>query len=317
MPDTRQNPWEDNMIYELQFEAQSPIHIGYKKIGTLKTTRYYIPGKAIWGALTAHITRSLYENPFANHKNYYKDVGTFIKTYTKPTYFFPKVNDTIYYPHYTEKGLTYGAQSKSEFEQKFIYSRVGTAIDTTGTAEDRSLHETEYIRDTVKDDIKKVHWVGYCIVEEKEAHGLKITELNEKDFFIESETDNKILFSDCIQTLTVGGERNYGFGKLHLKSMKKSEKIFDNKYEDEKLTSSIALGHVAYEPDQDVEYLGDLEPVVGRDWSSHDNDNNTSKNNNRGTGQKSTFCDVCFVPGTLFKDNHKFEIGGYGIMKIV
>ena len=83
MPDTRQNPWEDNMIYELQFEAQSPIHIGYKKIGTLKTTRYYISGKAMWGALTAHITRSLYENPFVNHKNYYNDVGEFIKTSIK------------------------------------------------------------------------------------------------------------------------------------------------------------------------------------------------------------------------------------------
>ena len=96
--------------------------------------------------------------------------------------------------------------------------------------------------------------------------------------------------------------------------MKKSEKIFDKEYEDEKLISSIALGHVRYEPDQDVEYVGDLEPVVGRDWSSHKN--NTSKNNNRGTGQKSTFCDVCFVPGTSFKES-KFEIGEFGILKII
>jgi hypothetical protein len=316
MPDIRQNPWEDNMIYELQFEAQSPVHIGYRKIGTLKTTRYYITGKAMWGALTALITRSLYENP---QNEDYKTIGEFVKENIKTTYFFPKVTNTVYYPEYSEKGIEYGGQSKSEFERKFIYSRVGTAIDTTGTAEDRSLHETEYIRDTVRDNniITKVHWVGYCIVEEKEAHGLKITELNEKDFFIESETDNKILFSDCIQTLTVGGERNYGFGKLHLKSMKKSEKIFDKECEDEKLISRIALGHVRYEPDQDVEYLGDIEPVVGRDWSSHDNDNNTSKNNNRGTGQKSTFCDICFVPGTSFEDNHKFEIGEYGILKII
>ena len=310
------------MIYELQFKAQSPIHIGYRKIGTLKTTRYYIPGKAMWGALTAHITRSLYENPFENHNNYYNDVGKFIKTYIKLTYFFPKVNGTIYCPQYTEDGLTYGGQSKSEFERDFIYSRVGTAIDTTGTAEDRSLHETEYIRDTVNvtNDIKKVHWVGYCIVEEKEAHGLQITGINDKDFSIETETDErKISFSDCILTLTVGGERNYGFGKLHFKCMKKSEKIFDNKCEGEKILADFALGHVAYEPGQDVEYVGDLEPVVGRDWSSHDNGHNGNKSNNknRGTGQKSTFCDVCFVPGTSFKGEQKFEIGEFGILDIV
>jgi hypothetical protein len=97
--------------------------------------------------------------------------------------------------------------------------------------------------------------------------------------------------------------------------MEKSEKIFDKEYEDEKIISSIALGHVRYELDQDMEYVGDLEPVVGRDWSSHDN--NTSKNNNRGTGQKSTFCDVCFLPGTSFKEKQRFEIGEYGILKII
>lgn len=309
------------MIYELQFEAQSPIHIGYKKIGTLKTTRYYIPGKAMWGALTAHITRSLYENPFANHNNYYNDVGKFIKTSIKTTYFFPKVNDTTYYPHYTEDGLRYGGLSKSEFERDFIYSRVGTAIDTTGTAEDRSLHETEYIRDTVTDDIKRVHWVGYCIVEEKEAHGLKITELNDKDFYIGTESDErKISFTDCILTLTVGGERNYGFGKLHFKCMKKSDNIFGFKISgDNNLISRIGLGHVKYEQDKDIEYCGDLEPVVGRDWSSNDNGHNGNKSNNKnkGTGQKSTFCDVCFVPGTSFNKDIKFQISEFGILDII
>jgi hypothetical protein len=44
---------------------------------------------------------------------------------------------------------------------------------------------------------------------------------------------------------------------------------------------------------------------------------NNSKKENVGTGQKSIFCEVCFVPGTSFEKAQQFEIGGFGILKIV
>jgi len=76
------------VIYKLIFKAESPIHIGYKQIGNLKTTRYYIMGKQMWGAITANLTRELYGNPKSDE---YKKVGDFVREHIKTTYFYPAI----------------------------------------------------------------------------------------------------------------------------------------------------------------------------------------------------------------------------------
>ncbi len=62
--------------YKIVFRAEAPIHIGYKQIGILKTTRYYITGRAIWGAITANLTRALYDQPSSED---YRKIGGIYK----------------------------------------------------------------------------------------------------------------------------------------------------------------------------------------------------------------------------------------------
>jgi len=166
--------WES---YLTIFKAKAPVHIGYKQIGVLKTTRYYITGRAMWGAITANLTRALFGNPDAEN---YQKVGEFVKDLIRTTYFFPafekdKVNDSqewsdaktgnylVFLPEYSENGLKFGKIPKEKFEQTFIGSFVSTALESeTKTAEEGSLHEFEFVKDKIRvnDDVADVYWVG-------------------------------------------------------------------------------------------------------------------------------------------------------------
>jgi hypothetical protein len=66
------------------FRAESPVHIGYRQIGVLKTTRYYITSRAMWGSITANLTRALFENPTSDN---YRKVGEFVKKYGSNRWF--------------------------------------------------------------------------------------------------------------------------------------------------------------------------------------------------------------------------------------
>lgn len=306
------------MIYELQYRALSPVHIGYKKIGFLKTTRYYVTGKAMWGAITANLTRYLFEKPTAGN---YRTVGEFVKENIKMTYFFLKVGNKIYNPKYTGKGLVYGNLSENEFEKKFIYSFVSTALNETKTAEDGSLHETEYIRNNVRidDTIENVCWTGYVFVNEHaESGNFKVT-FSDDNFIIEAERNKQVEALEFFDKMGIGGERNYGFGRMKLNDLKKvnNNEIFGYGLDGSMIKSPIALGHV--EHTNNIEYIGEVEPLVGRNWNKKDGRNYRKVESKRGAGREPTFHNVCFVPGTYFNGRKKlnFEVVEYGILRIV
>ena len=292
-------------LYQITYKARSPIHIGYRSIGILKTTRYYITGKAVWGALTAVMTRYLMNAPASKE---YKKIGEFVKENIRATYFFPKVNNVIYYPVYQNEEVRYSDFSKNAFEKTFIHSFVSTALDKRKTADENTLHETEFIKNKVhiKGDILDVRWSGYISVNEGAKEGLEI-EIEENDFIIKG---NKVMkASEIFKEIQVGGERNYGFGRLDLdgtleKIDNDNGRIFDCELDGDKIRSNIALGHVQY---KDVTYTGEVEPLVGRDWGE------------KGSGRKSPFnvdgstdC-IFFAPGTHFTREYTFVLGDYGV----
>lgn len=310
-------------IYKVTYRALSPIHIGYKSIGILDTTRYYVTGKAIWGAITAIVTRHLIDSPASRD---YTGIGEFVKRNIKATYFFPGVNNTLYHPVYEKGELKYGrssekALSKNAFEKIFIYSFVSTALDKTRTADENTLHEVEYIKNRVRiaNDLKDVHWIGYFFVNEKpfSANGEKELVLNmeteEEDFRIKKE-DREVKASEIFRQIQVGGERNYGFGKLELEgSLEKVDgkngKVFNCELDGDGIKSEIALGHVYY---RNIPYVGDVEPLVGREWCE------------KGSGRKITLNEqgenvqgIFFVPGTSFERELRFDVKDYGVWNCI
>ncbi|WP_202319141.1 RAMP superfamily CRISPR-associated protein [Archaeoglobus neptunius] len=319
------------------FKAESPVHIGYRQIGILKTTRYYITGRAMWGAITANLTRALFSSPDAQD---YQAVGNFVRKNIRTTYFYPaikkdtvkdpekwsecKVEDyLVFMPEYTDEGLKFGKKTKEEFEQTFIDSFVSTALEPqTKTAEEGSLHEFEYIRNKINIGGKatQVYWIGYLFVkhntyETKDNQGKRVyrVELKESGKDIEIKFKNEITYKACLKgalnPLFVGGERNYGFGRLTPESdFVESQRLFGKftvklNANEPIMEIDTAFAHLDLEgAELKGELLGEIEPVVGLEWSDE------------GAGQRISSFEICALPGSKIGKSY-IKVGNYGILK--
>lgn len=302
------------MIYEATYKALSPLHIGYRQIGILKTTRYYITGKALWGAITANLTRHLLDAPGPNRYtevgDEYRKVGAIVREAIKATYFFPMVDGEIYLPHYEcddseQYGVKYGKLTETQFERTFISSRVSTGLDKTKTADENTLHETEYIQNQVimGDKVRDVLWRGYFFVKEENS---EVKTVENSDFVVERR-GKALCASNFLERLEVGGERNYGFGRLLLiDMMKKAAEVFGSGTTGFTVQSDTAFGHVCY---KDIDYTGEIEPLVGRMWSKEGPGRKTIDSQQDGQF-------IFFAPGTNFGSRKDLEIADYGTWKI-
>ena len=207
--------WNQNKVV---FKLKSPLHIGYTpfKSSVVSPTRYYILGRNFWGAITKQITESFFRS-FESED--YIDVGHDIRNNFIFSYFYLYDGDTVYYPKYEEKELKYGDMYVSNFESRFIDSRISTAIDNSGTAKDESLHEIEYINNKFKDkngNVNDVKIAGYIWI--KENATIKDKD-NNKKLEIKKEKDGIYINNfNIIKELILGGESKYGFGHVEFYS---------------------------------------------------------------------------------------------------
>jgi len=318
--------------FKLEYELKSPIHIGYgSKLGIVDRTRYYVPGKTFWGAVTAKLGK----NMGLKNNNDWINLSNLVRENLIFSYFYIK-DDEFLIPEYTENGLKFGNLTPEEFEHKYITSYASTAIDKNkGSAEDGSLHEIELISNKIRKNNKfvTVRIGGFLFVREKKLENNQYNVILENNKIKIENSSKKIknLF-EVIKNLQVGGERNYGYGKIKLEegSPENSEEdeveIFNNQKvnlktdsleikidKGEKLTTS---GHLLVSKperknkehfDKLKDIQGDFEPLVGREWSD-----------DKGPGQKTNFGGIALKPGSKFKlnnDNIKITISDYGVWK--
>ncbi|MEK7275567.1 MAG: hypothetical protein AAB110_09955 [Candidatus Desantisbacteria bacterium] len=288
-------------IHKLVYQAKSPIHIGYHKLGFIQRTRYYITGKAMWGAMTANITRAFCPDADTDA---YENVGGKLRTDIIPSYFYPAIyKENPLIPKFTSQGLQYGSCSlyppypAEEFERLFIRSFGQTAIEPENlTAEDNTLHEIEYIAPVIeeKDEQKSVCFVGYIFINEA---GQKW-----KDW-------EKI--KGDIKEIFVGGERKYGFGRLNLDNLHSQDSVgdfFGYKVVDTS-TGSFTIpkdkpipAHLLTKDNPSLK--GDIEPLVGREWGE--------KDGKVGFGQQVSNAKICWVPGSVLTTGETLKLGEYG-----
>ena len=265
------NEWEKiNVVFKLK----SPIHIGYlpsKRGSVISPTRYYVPGRNLWGAITKRITEHLFENPTANN---YKEIGKQVMENFRFSYFYLCDGKTIYLPRYTEKGMKYGNITKAEFEHRFIGSIISTGIDDeTRTAKDKSLHEIEFINSRFKDEngnIKPVMIAGCIWIKKGGKIEIKRDVNKTYQFRIESDgifTDNFNIISELI----LGGESKYGFGHVLLErnkgikfSVAPAPFKWNNPEKVEINSKGFIVTHLKYVVD--IKFKGDIELFAGRGY---------------------------------------------------
>lgn len=299
-------------LYSWSFRLKTPLHVGFHKVMHFFRTRPYVPGKLLWGALTAKLTPMLGVND-------YQKVGDFLKKAIRFGYLYPCVDDQFFLPKYTEDGLVFCSLSKNEFEKKFISSMASTAIDSDSlSAEEGMLHEVEFINPYTIDDGKPVLMKGllWILVEnhgnerEFSENGFNIIRNHGKIFIKYNGLD--IDFKDELaNSFQVGGERKYGFGLLELKKLDEYNNKTLGEFSGEwfekggevhlKLTSNDPIwSHASHSNNIDIK--GNIEPIVGRDWD------------NKGSGRKlNAQHELFWSPGSILNEDKNFKITDFGL----
>lgn len=168
--------------YKVCFRLLTPLHIGASKVGNVQRTRPYLPGKTLWGALTARLTRD-----FPNLGGDYERVGKRINAELAFSYFYPALGDVVDCWPWDETG---------EFDWRYLGSYAGTALDySQNSAQASTLHETEFIAPISRDG-KPVQLVGYLFVRH----------------------DCNLPWQTVLPRLQLGGERTYGWGRVQIGS---------------------------------------------------------------------------------------------------
>lgn len=291
--------------YRLMFKLESPLHIGWRKTGNLMQTRYYVPGRIFWGAVTASLTRCL-------GKKNYQQVGDWVRDNLRFGYFFlaKDLNNPLY-PTYSKGNIKYGYDktlSEPEFERQFLSSIASTSIDADVFAsQEGSLHEVEFIIPTL-DTGRSVYLVGHLFVRVQNYDEFSLT--NPVISVIFEDNDVKLqehsLCQKIVPTLQIGGERSYGFGRLKLcqNGCKMTNKLFGYDLDKENLSVTVdkQKSLFAHAIANDKSVSGTIEPLVSKEWAK-----------NLGPGRSISLLGLCYTPGSVVIKETSFMIGHYGI----
>jgi hypothetical protein len=256
--------------YRVCLRVLSPIHIGWRKTGNLQQTRPYVTGKTLWGALTARLVRDRGENK-------YQEIGAEVDEKLRFTYFYPS---TI-----SDKVELWPWDNPDWFSWVYLGSYASTAIEEK-TAEEGTLHETEYIAPRTRDG-KALCLIGYII--EKEG-----CELN---------------WREALKRIQIGGERGYGWGRIELiDEPKEEDTCFDCDHNGTGSSPQLTIPKdspiLAHTLADAFECIGRIETLVGRET--------TEKN---GFGGSLSKAEVCWTPGSVVKRERVFVISEKGIWK--
>lgn len=301
--------WEKaNVVFKLK----SPLHIGYIpfKGSVVSPTRYYVPGRSLWGAITKRVTEYLCENPGADD---YKKIGMQVMESFRFSYFYLYDGRRIYLPHYTDEGLMYGDKkeeiTRQEFEHRFIGSLVSTAISDEGTAKGGSLHEIEFINNKFRDGDGKlgdVRIAGCIWIKRNTSIEGKSVVVNDEGVVIGK--------FNAIQELILGGESKYGFGHVLLDSINRIQFPVNEKMEKDKITLDVKeeealIAHLRY--DKSIRFKGDIELLTGRGYFDPENSKAASNRPGRIIPQPQFY----FSPGTVLTEDSTLVVNWDGTME--
>jgi hypothetical protein len=278
--------------YSLKLRLLSPLHIGYRKVGNLMQTRPYVPGKVLWAALTARLTRMAGKGADGQA---YQDTGAAISQHFRFGYLWPSLDGTSSYWPWKHK----------DFDYLLLNSYPSTALNYDHqSAEEGSLHETEFIAPVARDR-RDVYLVGDLWVRED---GLPAV-LNG--------------WQEAFQKLQLGGERTYGWGRVQCRSDWSSGQngsgttlvghawreqngevvLMPGADKDERLTAhALAVGGKAVSG-----IVGPVEPLVG--WERD--------NENPGRTWRLSTALICWEPGSWVSEAITAQVGPFGIWEAV
>ena len=281
-------------MFRVTYELVSPLHVGYHKFGgNLQRTRYYLPARNMWAAVTERLTRGGFSTANTAEGDYQK-IGAWAKEHCAFSYWFVRKGDNLLSPKYADDGLHYGDLRATDFERLYLASHVTTALDVvTTSAQDGSLHEVECIAPRYKvkngdeEKFERTKLCGWVFLDETALSVL----------------GDESKWRAWLGDLQVGGERRYGFGQLRLEkfeSVREQNWRLDGTRPRVRIEKETPLR--AHTVAHNVNARGMIEPLVGRE----------TRGDSRTFGQTLTEAKVCWMPGSVVAQEMWLTVGESG-----
>jgi hypothetical protein len=227
--------------YRLAFRLLAPLHIGYRTSGNLMQTRGYVPGRVLWAALTARLTRD--EDNGADAQRYIK-IGQQVQEHFRFTYLYPATQNV--------NGFETHYPWDDDFDYLFLNSYASTALNyASQSAEEAMLHETEFISPHTRTG-QSVFLVGNVYTK---------TDLP-------APLEN---WPKALEKIQLGAERGYGWGRVRNVSCDRKGEWFNDEPAAELYNGHITA-HLKAEKVTGV--VGSIEPLIG--WERNNDANRKS-----------------------------------------
>lgn len=274
--------------YPLCFRLLSPLHIGYRKVGNLMQTRGYVPGKNLWATLTARLTRDSGNGADGQR---YRTIGQAVNGSFRFGYLYPALPKDATKDVKSADDLTIQYPWEDNlFDYRFLSSYAGTALNyDQQAAAEGLLHETEFIRPWARplpgdDQPPPVYLVGFLYVRDNLSQELAG-------------------WRTALSRVQLGGERGYGWGRLHLAPLPGrgiSEEPTTKVEKDRPIPAHVRA--------EGVSMVGPVEPLVGWERNNHENSAKI---------WSLSSATICYAPGAVVTVESAFVIGHYGIWEQV
>ena len=259
----------------------APLHVGAGQAGNVQRVRPYVTGKALWGALTARLTRDVPELG-----GDYVAVGQRVNTELAFSYFYPTVGEQV--------AVWPWGETADEFAWRYLHTYAATALNySQNTAEQGSLHETEFIGPVTRDDAP-VHLVGYVF----------------------ERAGSVLPWQGALPRLQLGGERTYGWGRVAVIAIEPAgDRLFDawTLHLDgaapicQASAGAFVLAHALAAGLYAVANVsGTVEPLVGRETSQAHRH-----------GEQLRGAQICWAPGATIASETRVGLGPNGIWQAV
>lgn len=278
-------------VYQIVLRLHSPMHIGQMKLGNIQRTRPYVTGKALWGALTARLTRDQAPpGKSATAPDLYEAIGQQAHQRLAFTYLFPTTR---------QDGKVDIWPWEEGFGPRFLGTYASTALSyPRQSAAEGTLHEVECIVPHTLDGGNPVYLAGYISAREDAPD-----------------------WEFVLGRLQLGGERGYGWGRVELARSEEwdlTQPLFgwyavDSNHWPPVLRATEGARLVAHALAADFSddgvvrravqgIEGPVEPLVGRETGFDGR-----------FGVRVSRARICYVPGCVVQPGSAFQIGPYGI----
>lgn len=277
--------------YDLVFRLQGPLHIGWRKVSNLQQARGYVPGKNLWAALTARLTREAGDG--AKGKAY-QNIGKELQTHLRFPYLYPAVPKDSNRVVKSQADLTVHYPWEDGFDYLFLDSYTSTALNySSQSAEDGMLYETEFIAPHTRNG-HPVYLSGSLYVKHVQTALPPVLEN----------------WPSALHKLQFGGERGYGWGRVQMVNGLPLQPIAEV---DQPMGETITVNERGQERSCITAHLlannatavsGPVEPLIG--WERNNGDD-------RDKNWRLSSVSICYAPGSVARADLPFKIGANGI----